>query len=363
MSQRQFADLFGVAPGTISLWEKSQRQVPGPAQRLVELLEQSQQINSENSMKQIDSSRFRRVFKTGAALGKAGRQWLSSRMVPWYRSRDAAIQARNQASEGILLEFVKTMAELRGLNLKIIQMLSMMREDLPAGIRDFVANYQSELKPLAVEQVIQIFKSDFGQSPAELFDEFDLKPFAFGSISQVHKAKLQGQSLAVKVQYPGIAKALKSDLGNLDSLAKFFAAVMGFQGTDAMVRELREHILQECDYEQEAKNFSHFSAVFEGEDWVVVPKVFADRCSTHILSLEYFEGQSFEQVCESEDQSEKDRFGQMIFRFNFESIYKHHVFNADPHPGNYKLTDGKLALLDFGCVRRFQAEEVEKFRR
>ena len=134
MSQRQFADLYGVAPGTISLWEKSQRQVPGPAMRLTEILEQSLQVQTDDKLNTIESSRLRRVFKTGAALSKVGKNWMQSKLTPWYLTRDAAIEAKEQAREGAWLEFVQTMSELRGFHLKLVQMLLNLKIHSPAEL-------------------------------------------------------------------------------------------------------------------------------------------------------------------------------------------------------------------------------------
>ena len=362
MSQRQFADLYGVAPGTISLWEKSQRQIPGPAMRLTEILEQSLQVQADDRLNAIESSRLRRVFKTGAALSKVGKNWMQSKLTPWYRTRDAAIEAKEKAREGALLEFIQTMSELRGFHLKLVQMFSFMKEDLPESTRSFMDSYHHELRPLAANEVIKIFNQSFQKTPFELFEEFQLQPFAFGSISQVHRAKVDGKDVAVKVQYPGITKALKGDLKNIDLFAKFLTVVMGFNGTDAMVREMRDRFLEECDYELEASHLEMFASMYEGSDWLHVPKVFNGHSSSVVLTIEYVEGLSFQEVCRLEDSSRKDRFGERIFQFHFESIYQHGVFNADPHPGNYKLVGDKLAVLDFGCVRKFSEGDVTRFR-
>jgi len=179
----------------------------------------------------------------------------------------------------------------------------------------------------------------------------------------VHRARLKsGELVAVKVQYPRIVEAIDADLKN--ALLAERASALIFRGLDAGVftAELRERFLEECDYRQEAANQLELRRLWSGRDGVFIPRVFEEMTTSRILVTELAPGNDFETFCGRASQSEKDRAGDIIYRFAYESIFNHGLFNADPNPGNYLFDERGVTFLDFGCVKRFPPEHLARWR-
>ena len=158
--------------------------------------------------------------------------------------------------------------------------------------------------------------------------------------------------MAVKVQYPGIAEALESDMANAGIIVRLAKALAPGLDAKAVAGELRERVLEELDYEYEAQNQRAFARAYEGHPFIYVPKVHSRLSRRRVLVSEYVEGRGFEEV-KKLPQDERDIFGEIVFRFCFGSIYHLQHFNADTHPGNYLLMDdGRVAFLDFGMTKR-----------
>jgi len=248
--------------------------------------------------------------------------------------------------------------------MKVGQVLSMMTGMVPPEMAAQLAILQSEAPPMAYPLVETVFQQEFGATPDRLFKRFEHKPFAAASIGQVHRAQLpDGTQVAVKVQYPGVREAIEHDLANIGLMIG--AAGMVSRGLDAgsIVRDLKEGITAELDYAREAVRQQQFRELFEGHAFVRVPAVVADRSATRVLVQEFVDGAPFRSARHL-PQDERNRVGEMIFRFTFGNIYRHGLFNGDPHPGNYLLLhDGTVAFVDYGCVTEFDPATVEAFRR
>ena len=176
----------------------------------------------------------------------------------------------------------------------------------------------------------------------------------------MHRATLRdGSPVAVKVQYPGVAEALESDLANAGVLVRLARAVAPGLDAKAIAAELRERVLEELDYEYEAQNQRAFARAYEGHPFIYVPKVHSELSRRRVLVSEFVEGLEFEDV-KTLDQDERDIFGEIVFRFCFGSIYHLQHFNADTHPGNYVLMDdGRVAFLDFGMTKRVTPGQIQ----
>jgi predicted unusual protein kinase regulating ubiquinone biosynthesis (AarF/ABC1/UbiB family) len=168
----------------------------------------------------------------------------------------------------------------------------------------------------------------------------------------VHRARLSsGEVVAVKVQYPGVDDAVRADLKNISALTKLSVAVAPNLDPKEIAAEVRDRVLEELDYRREAANQARFGQLFDGHPFVVVPKVHMELCRPRVIVQEFVEGRSLIEAFDWE-QPEKDRLGEMLFRFFYGCLNRFLLFSADPHPGNYMLLDdGKVAFLDFGLVR------------
>jgi predicted unusual protein kinase regulating ubiquinone biosynthesis (AarF/ABC1/UbiB family) len=168
--------------------------------------------------------------------------------------------------------------------------------------------------------------------------------------------------VAIKIQYPGIGDALRSDLENVDAVVSTLRAVMRVDN-QTMVRDMIGRIAEELDYCREARNQQEFRELWRDDPRVVIPRVFDELCTERVLVTELEGGQSFAELVASDDPARKSAVGEVLFTFVFRSLLRHGIFNADPHPGNYLFGPGnEVVFLDFGCVQRFDAESRDAFR-
>ena len=183
------------------------------------------------------------------------------------------------------------------------------------------------------------------------------QPFAAASIGQVHRATtLDGRAVAVKVQYPGIAEAVETDLRNLQMLLPLVKRLAPGLDVKALAQELRERIGDELDYEVEAQNHRAMARAWRGHPFIYVPPVDTELSPPPRALTELLEGRRFEAV-KALDQAQRDRFGEIVFRFFFGMLNHLRRAAGDPHPGNYLLLDdGRVGFLDFGLMRVVDAD-------
>lgn len=272
---------------------------------------------------------------------------------------------RLDGSEESALRQAAALAEqlgsLKGLLMKFGQLASYLPGSLPPNAQRLLAKLQSDTAPMAFAQIDEVIAAELGAPAAALFDSFEEMPFAAASIGQVHRASLGGRRLAVKVQYPGISRVLERDLKNARLLLQIAMLPSAADGGE-LADELRDRVLEECDYTAEAKNQTLFARLLEPIGRV--PAVVPERSARRVLAAELVDGAGFNEFCGTATQRERDRVGATIFAACFRSIFNHCIYNADPHPGNYLFApDGAVVFLDFGCVRRFPVAMIENWKR
>ena len=249
--------------------------------------------------------------------------------------------------------------------MKLGQMASFIDiEFLPPEYREIYQEQFAKLRtsapPMPWEKVVKVLEEEYeGEPLSELFAEIDEEAFAAASIGQVHRAELpNGASVAVKIQYPGVAEALEADLRNAGTIMRLAKAIAPGLDPKSIAAELRERVLEELDYEHEAQDQRSFARAYRDHPFVYVPDVYTRLSRRRVLVTELVEGMGFEQVKQLADE-DRSRFGEIIFRFAFGSIYHLQHFNADTHPGNYILMpDGRVAFLDFGMTKRLDREQI-----
>jgi predicted unusual protein kinase regulating ubiquinone biosynthesis (AarF/ABC1/UbiB family) len=228
-----------------------------------------------------------------------------------------------------------------------------------------MARLQADAPPMAPELAAEVVREEFGAPPEKLFAEFCPRPMAAASIGQVHAARLfDGRPVAVKIQYPGVAEAIRDDLRNAELLAVFFqllrSVVPGLTRMDPkeVAEEISDRIAEELDYRIEASNQQFFASAHRGHPFIAVPEIISERSTRRVLTQQLAEGLRWEAAL-SASQRLRDRWGEAIYRFAFGSLRRLRTFNADPHPGNYLFRrDGSVVFLDFGCVKHFDADQV-----
>lgn len=360
---------LGVAHGAVGLWESGARPLPGPVLRLLGLYEQDLGFQTELSgggpspLQALAVSRISRSAKLArTATGVAARATVLA-LGRMFVDRDRARVLSADAHAGIAARLAETLGELKGLAMKLGQSASYLDFAIPAEARAALASLCAHSRPMAPSVVAEIFVRELGASPRRLFAEWSPQPFAAASIGQVHRARLKsGEVVAVKVQYPRIVEAIDADLQN--SLLAERASALIFRGVDPGVfsAELRERFLEECDYRQEALNQQELMRLWAGRNGIFIPRVFEELTTTRILVTELATGDDFETFVRRASQAEKDRAGDTIYRFAYESIFRHGLFNADPNPGNYLFHERGVTFLDFGCVKRFPVEHLTRWR-
>ncbi len=210
------------------------------------------------------------------------------------------------------------------------------------------------------KQVRQVLEEEWDEPVEELFEDFEQEAAAAASIGQVHRAVLpDGRRVAVKIQYPGVAEALRADMQNAGMIMRLAKAFAPGLDAKAAAAELKERVLEELDYEYEAQNQRAFARGYRGHPFIYVPDVITRLSRGRVLVSEWVDGVGFDEV-RALPQAEQDRFGEIVFRFCFGSIYHLLHFNADVHPGNYLLMDdGRVAFIDFGMTKQLDREQID----
>jgi len=256
---------------------------------------------------------------------------------------------------------------MKGALMKLGQMASYVDEGLPAPLRAALAQLQSNAPPMSAELAAQVITADLGAPPEQLFVQWDPEPIAAASIGQVHRAIAIDpntgleRAVAVKVQYPGVGEAVAADLRNADLLGALLQQGFGGLNPDDMVGEIKERLAEELDYRLEARNQQLFADYYRGHPFIHVPEVLPAFSGPHVITSELVDGATWQQMLQW-PQDDRDRVGEILFRFVFRSLYGMHAFNGDPHPGNYLFhRDGRVTFLDFGLVKHFTDDEMATF--
>lgn len=253
-------------------------------------------------------------------------------------------------------ELLETLGRLKGASMKVGQLASFIDAGLlPVEARDTYQQILGALRdaapPMKPSHVAQAFRREFDADPAELYAEFDPEPVAAASLGQVHLARLHdGREVAVKVQYPGIDVAIRSDLAMTAAMKPLMPLLApGLDAADA-VAEIRDRVLEECNYSLEAENLDTLATRYEGHPLFWVPRSIPERSSERILTMQRAKGVPFAKI-KALSQTERNRVGEMLFRFYYGSLHRYGFTSADPHPGNYFLMeDGRMAFFDFGLA-------------
>ena len=255
-----------------------------------------------------------------------------------------------------------TLGGMKGALMKLGQMASYLDQGLPEPVRDALSQLQSDAPPMAFDLVREVIVDELGGEPDVVFSRFDRVPIASASIGQVHRAcTLDGVEVAVKVQYPGVDDAVAADLQNTDLLFSMMGVL--FPGLDPgpIVGELRDRLLEELDYRNEAANQQRFADAYRAHPYIHVPDVIGELSTGRVLTSEFVDGARFDEVLSWSDE-ERQLTAECLFRFAFGGIYGLHAFNGDPHPGNYIFhPGGRITFLDFGLCKSFAPDEVDVF--
>jgi predicted unusual protein kinase regulating ubiquinone biosynthesis (AarF/ABC1/UbiB family) len=249
---------------------------------------------------------------------------------------------------------------LKGPLMKFGQILSMQTHALPREAIDELANLQRQAPGMHPALARAQFKGSCGRYPEQVFRQFGESPFAAASLGQVHRAVTRrGEKAAVKIQYPAIRTAIDNDLKILRS-ATLPGRITG-HAPAGILDEMERGFMEETDYINEGKNIDFFREHLKGFPYLTIPKVYWDLTTDRVLTMSFVEGETVGPFLESRpSQAMRDLIGRRLFElFQFQVLHLH-VLHADPHPGNYLFQgDGRIGLVDFGCVKRFSPDVAE----
>jgi predicted unusual protein kinase regulating ubiquinone biosynthesis (AarF/ABC1/UbiB family) len=316
--------------------------------------------------RKIPQGRIRRSAKLGSAMGVQATRYAGTRAAGLARSEEDAKERLEARHLETALKMASILGEMKGAAMKLGQLASFIdTEFLPP---EYAEIYQQQLAKLRTsapampwDRVRKVLEDEYrDETLEECFASFEEEAFAAASIGQVHRAVLfDGRDVAVKIQYPGVAEALEADLANAGMLVRLARALAPGLDAKAVAQELRERVLEELDYEYEAQNQRTFARGYRGHPFIYVPEVITRLSRRRVLVSEYVDGKGFEEIKQL-PQDERSRFGEIVFRFCFGSIYHLQTFNADAHPGNFLLMDdGRVACLDFGMTKKLDVEQIE----
>jgi predicted unusual protein kinase regulating ubiquinone biosynthesis (AarF/ABC1/UbiB family) len=249
-------------------------------------------------------------------------------------------------------DIYNTLSKLKGSALKVAQMLSMDQGLLPAAYTKRFQMAQYSAPPLSAPLVIKTFKSTTGKNPLDIFQEFNLNATAAASIGQVHQAKLNGKTLAVKIQYPGIGASIQSDLKIVKPIALRLLS-LSEKEMDKYFKEVEEKLLEETDYYLELKRSVEISQACSHLKNVAFPKYYPEYSSDKVITMEWLQGLHLNEFLATKpSQAIRNKIGQALWEFYGFQMHQLRKVHADSHPGNYLFReDGTLGVIDFGCIK------------
>ncbi|MFZ0091589.1 MAG: AarF/ABC1/UbiB kinase family protein [Solirubrobacteraceae bacterium] len=315
--------------------------------------------------RKLPSGRLVRTAAVGGLVTGQSLRWAGMRTANRLRTPERAQTAQNERTAALVEELVQRLGQMRGAAMKVGQMISMVEfdglpEEQSQALQARLASLRDDVPPVPFAKLEQLMRQELGGPLRRVFAEFDERAFAAASIGQVHRAvTVDGDAVAVKVQYPGVAEAVETDMRNALLLLPLVKRLAPGLDARALFSELRERVCEELDYELEAQNQRRVHRLLQGHPFISVPRVHSALCTRRVLVSEYVVGERFDAVRTLPDTA-RDRYGEIVFRFFFGLLYRDRIALGDPHPGNYLLrADGRVAFLDYGLVSDVEVSRAD----
>jgi predicted unusual protein kinase regulating ubiquinone biosynthesis (AarF/ABC1/UbiB family) len=308
--------------------------------------------------KNVPRGRIARGAVVGSTAVKVGAKKAVHAGKRPFLSRERRRQADLESDEAIARMIFDALCLLRGTALKAAQVLAMEIEFLPEVYRNELAKSASEVPPMNRALLGKVLRRELEAPPQKVFRSFEPVPFAAASLGQVHAAEdADGRPLAVKVQYPGMADGVKTDL---DLLKGVLAPTRFHRIFAKCFPEIRRKVHEELDYLNEAQNTRYFADAFNGERFCV-PDVYDAYSTAQVICTSRIRGDHLDAwLAGHPSQERRDHFGQRLVDFFHTAMFEHHLIHADPNPGNYLFRDdGRLGVIDFGCCSRLRPAFVD----
>ena len=307
--------------------------------------------------------RLRRTARVWRLTGRNGIRFVVHRVRRRFTGADDRPALDDAFSMRTADDVARELGNMKGALMKAGQLISFVVEALPEPAQQALSQLYSDAPPMTSELAASVVRAEFGRDPEHVFLDWQREPVAAASIGQVHRAVTRdGRDVAVKVQYPGVGRAIEADLANADLLYRLVSSFT-LKGLDtrALVDELRTRMRDELDYRIEAANIDELRAAFDGHPFVSIPAVVPATSGGTVITTEWVDGLSWNDFLAQASPEARRRAGESIWRFAQHAIFRLGVFNGDPHPGNYRFgPEGDVTFLDFGMVKRWAAGEWER---
>jgi predicted unusual protein kinase regulating ubiquinone biosynthesis (AarF/ABC1/UbiB family) len=307
----------------------------------------------------LPQGRIRRTMPLAGFTARAA----GGRLVAGLREKTGNAGAVARFHERTAERYAELLGHSKGVLMKAGQIFSMVDARFVGNgelspYQKALTRLQADAPPMDPVLAKEVLQADLGRPCDELFAEFTDEPIAAASIGQVHHAVLHdGRQVAVKIQYPGVAEAIRDDLANTELLATFYRFASSASGTTIQsdfrqaTSEIAARISEEIDYRHEAANITAFSELYRGHPFIRIPEVISEASGDRVLTMTYLDGMDWD-AAQQADQDLKNTWAEVIWRFATGSYRHANLFHADPHPGNYRFRpDGQVGFLDFGCVK------------
>lgn len=301
------------------------------------------------SIDKIPTSKLQRASKLVATGAKVGVNYIK-----YYGDKltKTEAEAKENLNQNNAEDIYGSLKQLKGSALKVAQMLSMEKNILPRAYVEKFSLAQFSVPPLSSPLVMKTFKKYFGESPSDIFDEFDPVSVGAASIGQVHRAKKNGKPLAVKIQYPGVADSIKSDLAIVKPIALRMFNIKG-KDSDKYFKEVEDKLTEETNYQLEIKQSKEIADACKHLQNIVFPEYYDEYSSSKVLTMDFMEGEHLSDFVKHNKNIEKsNQLGQALWDFYMYQIHHLKKVHADPHPGNFLVNaNNQLVVLDFGCIK------------
>ncbi|OBJ69445.1 AarF/ABC1/UbiB kinase family protein [Mycobacterium sp. 1274756.6] len=312
----------------------------------------------------VATSRIRRGAALGSLAAKQTLRRVSIKAGAVVVTESRREELLDRANQRLARDFVAVLGTMRGAAMKIGQLLSvvdlgLVDETTREYFRKELSRLQGSIDAMPFTAMRPVIEAELGAPVEEIFASFDTAAFAAASIGQVYRAVTHdGRPVAVKVQYPGVRAAVRADLKNLALFLRMWKSVVPTVAATGFIDEITAELSQELDYRQELANQAAVAEHYAGHPFIHVPQPIPELSSASVLTSEYVAGMPAAQIAELPD-AERDRVGEIIYRFYLGSLFRDGAFNGDPHPGNILYRpDGRVSFLDFGLYKRMAPEAI-----
>ncbi|MEM1348398.1 MAG: AarF/ABC1/UbiB kinase family protein [Myxococcota bacterium] len=305
----------------------------------------------------VTSSRFGRMWKLGKMGAKVTASMLANRASNLLSSEEDQAERNDETRKRNAKHVAEVLGQLKGASMKVGQLMSADPELSPEGFGEILSTLQSEAPPMTYRTVKEQIERNLDRPIEVVFRDFDPEPIGAASIGQVHRATLDtGETVAVKVQYPGVMDALDSDIRTITNLLGYGRAMVDKKRLDEYAAEIRDLLLTEADYIREAEAIASFGPVLASREGIRAPRAFPEWTSKEVLTMEYIEGTKLDVALEHMDEERRTRILERWVSLYAWMVHERFDLHADPHPGNFLLdAHDDIIVLDFGSVRTFDA--------